>query len=134
MVEYLQSFGEHLLFKKNENEIIMGGYSIDEIAKTQLKIGGMKQEDDFGLSRFKDLAVPLGLYLEKDLNEIIGGSQPHNKNFIEGGTIPDDQFNKLFDMVAVLNARGGLSKKYSRKNKDIQSKKSTKNKTKKFDE
>ena len=130
MVEYLQSFGEHLLFKKNENEIIMGGYSINEIAKNQLKIGGMKQEDDFGLSRFKDLAVPLGLYVEKDLNEIIGGSQSHNKNFIEGGTIPDDQFNKLFDMVAVLNVRGGLSKNYSRKNKDVQSK----NKTKKFDE
>jgi hypothetical protein len=33
-----------------------------------------------------------------------------------------------------MNVRGGLSKKYSRKNKDVQSKKSTKNKTKKFDE
>ena len=134
MVEYLKSFGEHLLFKKNENEIIIGGFPIEEIVKTQLEkyeiLGGMKQDDDFGLSRFKDLAVPLGLYVEKDLNEIIGGSQSQNNNFIEGGTIPEDQFNKLFDLVSVMNVRGGLSKKYSRKNKDVQSK----NKTKKFDE
>lgn len=138
MVEYLKSFGEHLLFKKNEENIIISGFPIEEIVKTQLEkyeiLGGMKQDDDFGLSRFKDLAVPLGLYVEKDLNEIIGGSQSQNNNFIEGGTIPEDQFNKLFDMISVLNLRGGLSKKYSRKNKDVQSKKSTKNKTKKFDE
>ena len=138
MVEYLKSFGEHLLFKKNEENIIIGGFPIEEIVKTQLEkyeiLGGMKQDDDFGLSRFKDLAVPLGLYVEKDLNEIVGGSQSQNNNFIEGGVISDDQFNKLFDLVSVMNVRGGLSKKYSRKNKDVQSKKNTKNKTKKFDE
>jgi hypothetical protein len=138
MVEYLKSFGEHLQFKKNENDIIIGGFPIAEIAKNQLEkyelLGGTKQRDDFGLSRYKDLAVPLGLYVEKDLNEIVGGSQKQNNNFIQGGTIPEDHFNKLFDLVSVMNVRGGLSKKYSRKNKDVQSKKSTKNKTKKFDE
>ena len=138
MVEYSKSFGEHLLFKQNENDIIIGGFPIAEIAKSQLEkyelLGGTKQRDDFCLSRYKDLAVPLGLYVEKDLNEIVGGSQKQNNNFIQGGTIPEDHFNKLFDLVSVMNIRGGLSKKYSRKNKDVQSKKSTKNKTKKFDE
>lgn len=135
MIEYEKSFGEHLQFIKNENDIIMGGFPIEKLAKEQVEkyelLGGTKESSDFGVSRFKNLAVPIGVYVEKDLNDLIGGSQTQKNNIIEGGTIPQDHFDKLFDMVSVMNIRGGLSKKYSRKNKDVQSKKSTKNKTKK---
>ena len=138
MTEYLTSFGEHLQFKKNENDIIMGGFPIEKLIEEQLEkyelLGGTKEHGDFGVSRFKNLAVPIGLFVEKDLNDLVGGSHQQKNNLIEGGTISEDHFNKLFDLVAVMNVRGGMSKKYSRKKNDVQSKKSTKNKTKKFNE
>ena len=134
MVEYEKSFGQHLIFKKNENDIIMGGFPIEKLVKEQVEkyelLGGAKENGDFGVSRFKNLAVPIGVYVEKDLNDLIGGSQRQKNNIVESGTITEEHFDKLFDMVSIMNVRGGLSKKYSRKNKEVQSK----NKTKKFDE
>ena len=134
MVEYEKSFGEHLIFKKNENDIIMGGFPIEKLVKEQVEkyelLGGAKENGDFGVSRFKNLAVPIGVYVEKDLNDLIGGSQRQKNNIVESGTITEEHFDKLFDMVSIMNVRGGLSKKYSRKNKEVQSK----NKTKKIDE
>jgi len=131
MVEYLKSFGEHLEFKKNENDIIMGGFPIEKLIEEQLEkyklLGGTKEHGDFGVSQFKNLAVPIGLFVEKDLNDLNGGSQEQKNNLIEGGTISEDHFNKLFDMVSVMNVRGGMSKKYSRKNKI-----NINNKTKKY--
>jgi len=133
MTEYLTSFGEHLQFKKNENDIIMGGFPIEKLIEEQLEkyelLGGTKENGDFGVSQFKNLAVPIGLFVEKDLNDLVGGSHQQKNNLIEGGTISEDHFNKLFDMVSVMNVRGGVSKKYSRKNKT-----NVNNKTKKNEE
>jgi len=131
MTEYLTSFGENLQFKKNENDIIMGGFPIEKLIEEQLEkyelLGGTKEHGDFGVSRFKNLAVPIGLFVEKDLNDLVGGSHQQKNNLIEGGTISEDHFNKLFDLVSVMNVRGGMSKKYSRKNKTNVNNKAKKN-------
>jgi hypothetical protein len=132
MTEYLKSFGEHLQFKKNENDIIIGGIAIEKLVAEQLNkyelLGGTKENGDFGISQFENLAVPIGLFVEKDINDLMGGSHEQLTNLIESGTIQEEQFNKLFDLVSVSNFRGGLSsKKYSRKNKI-----NVNNKTKKY--
>lgn len=131
MAEYLKSFGEHLQFKKNENDIIMGGIAIEKLVAEQLNkyelLGGTKENGDFGILQFENLAVPIGLFVEKDINDLIGGSHEQLNNLIESGTIPEEQFNKLFDLVSVSNFRGGINKKYSRKNKT-----NVNNKTKKY--
>jgi len=135
MVEYLKTFGEHLIFEKNENGIIMGGYPIEKIVLEQIgkyeMLGGTKESENFGLSQFKNLAVPLGLYVEKDINDLVGGgSQSDLEKLEKTEVISEDHFNKLFDLVSVT--KGGLSKKYSRKNVTInKSKNNTKNKTRK---
>ena len=109
----------------------MGGFPIEKLIEEQLEkyelLGGTKENGDFGVSQFKNLAVPIGLFVEKDLNDLVGGSHQQNNNLTEGGTISEDHFNKLFDLVAVMNVRGGMSKKYSRKNKT-----NVNNKTKKY--
>lgn len=69
-----------------ENQIISGGYSINELLNTGEQSGG-------GTDIFKDLQIPLGLYYD---DVII-------KDFyktVKSKVIDDDLFDTLFDMVS----------------------------------
>jgi len=61
MTEYLTSFGEHLQFKKNENDIIMGGFPIEKLIEEQL--------EKYELDKMKNDLHKMKTWLEIRLNE-----------------------------------------------------------------
>ena len=86
---------DHIIFHKNENDEMKGGYSIEKLGEQDRTI------NDAGLARFKNLVVPLGLKVDnKDLSYLKGGSHNITK-VVDKNLVPDELFNKLFDMVSV---------------------------------
>jgi hypothetical protein len=116
-MEYAKSFGENVLFH-NTNDEMRGGYPIEEIIKSEIQkqemFGGSKNSEDFGLSRFTNLVVPLGLYVDNtDLLHLQQCSQKEMKQ-CEGNVLGEDMFDTFLNLVGVENRKGG-SKKYTKK-------------------
>lgn len=116
-MEYAKSFGENVLFNNTNNEM-RGGYPIEKIITTETQkqemLGGSKKSEDFGLSRFQNLVVPIGLYVDNtDVLHLQQGSQKET-NQCDGIVLGEDMFAKFLDLVTVKNIKGG-SKKYTKK-------------------
>ena len=129
-MEYAKSFGENVLFNNTNNEI-RGGYPIEQIIQSETQkqeiLGGSKKSEDFGLSRFQNLVVPLGLYVDNtDLLYLQQGSQKETKQS-DGTVLGEDMFDKFLSLVGVENRKGGF-KKYTKKNNVLHHS----NKTRKF--
>lgn len=118
-MEYAKSFGENILFHNTNNEM-RGGYPLEEIIKSETQkqemLGGSKKSEDFGLSRFTNLVVPIGLYVDNtDLFYLKQGSQKEMKE-CDGTVLGEDMFDRFLDLVGVEN-RKVSSKKYTKKHK-----------------
>lgn len=118
-MEYAKSFGENILFHNTNNEM-RGGYPLEEIIKSETQkqemLGGSKKSEDFGLSRFTNLVVPIGLYVDNtDLLYLKQGSQKEMKE-CDGTVLGEDMFDRFLDLVGVEN-RKVSSKKYTKKHK-----------------
>ena len=130
-MEYAKSFGENILFHNTNNEM-RGGYPLEEIIKSETQkqemLGGSKKSEDFGLSRFTNLVVPIGLYVDNtDLLYLQEGSQKETKE-CDGTVLGEDMFDRFLDLVGVENIKGGF-KKYTKKHKVLyHSNKTRKNK------
>ena len=130
-MEYAKSFGENILFHNTNNEM-RGGYPLEEIIKSETQkqemLGGSKKSEDFGLSRFTNLVVPIGLYVDNtDLLYLQEGSQKETKE-CHGTVLGEDMFDRFLDLVGVENIKGGF-KKYTKKHKVLyHSNKTRKNK------
>ena len=116
-MEYAKSFGENVMFHNTNNEM-RGGYPIEEIIKSETQkqemLGGSKKSEDFGLSRFTNLVVPIGLYVDNtDLLYLQEGSQKETKQ-CEGTVLGEDMFDRFLDLVGV-ETRKVSSKKYTKK-------------------
>jgi len=116
-MEYAKSFGENVLFHNTNNEM-RGGYPIEEIIKSETQkqemLGGSKNSEDFGLSRFTNLVVPVGLYVDNvDLLHLKQGS-PKEMDICNGSVLGEDMFDNFFSLVGVEN-RNVSSKKYTKK-------------------
>jgi hypothetical protein len=116
-MEYAKSFGENVLFHNTNNEM-RGGYPLEQIIKNethkQEMLGGSKKSEDFGLSRFTNLVVPVGLYVDNaDVLHLHQGSQKETKQ-IGGNVLGEDMFDTFFTLVGVENRKGGF-KKYTKK-------------------
>ncbi len=112
---------EDLVIYKENGVIMSGGYSVEStLLKNNIlnQTGGVKHDDDIN---FKDLAIPIGLlYVVQPCDkkeEII--MNEHN-------TIPDDIYDKLFEM-----AQDKKPKKKPRTYKMKPGKEQSKRKTKK---
>ena len=130
-MEYAKSFGENILFHNTNNEM-RGGYPLEQIIATETQkqemLGGSKKSEDFGLSRFTNLVVPIGLYVDNtDLLYLQEGSQKETKE-CDGNVLGEDMFDRFLDLVGVENKKGGF-KKYTKKHKVLyHSNKTRKNK------
>ena len=118
-MEYAKSFGENVLFNNINNEM-RGGYPIEEIIKNETQkqemLGGSKNTEDFWLSRFTNLVVPLGVYVDNvDLLHLKQGS-PLEMDQCIGNVLGEDMFDKFLSLVGVEN-RKVSSKKYTKKHK-----------------
>jgi hypothetical protein len=118
-MEYAKSFGENVLFHNINNEM-RGGYPIEQIIKSETQkqemLGGSKKSEDFGLSRFTNLVVPIGLYVDNtDLLYLQEGSQKETKQ-CDGTVLGEDMFDRFLNLVGVDNKKGG-SKNYTKKHK-----------------
>jgi len=116
-MEYAKSFGENVLFNNINNEM-RGGYPIEEIIKNETQkqemLGGSKNTEDFGLSRFTNLVVPIGLYVDhSDLLHLQQASHIETKQ-CDGSVLGEDMFDRFLSLVGVENRKGG-SKKYTKK-------------------
>jgi hypothetical protein len=116
-MEYAKSFGENVLFHNTNNEM-RGGYPIEQIIKNETQkqemLGGSKKSEDFGLSRFTNLVVPIGLYVDNtDLLHLQEGSQKETKQY-DGTILGEDMFDTFLNLVRVENKKGGF-KKYTKK-------------------
>ena len=116
-MEYAKSFGENVLFHNKNNEM-RGGYPIEEIIQSETQkqemLGGSKKSEDFGLSRFTNLVVPIGLYVDhSDLLHLQQASHIETKE-CDGNVLGEDMFDKFLSLVGVEN-RKGVSKKYTKK-------------------
>jgi len=121
-MEYAKSFGDNILFHNTNNEM-RGGYPIEKIIQSetlkQEMLGGSKKSEDFGLSRFTNLVVPIGLYVDNtDLLYLQQGSQKETKQ-CEGTVLGEDMFDRFLNLVGVDNKKGG-SKKYTKKHNVLQ--------------
>uniref|UniRef100_A0A6C0HBG9 Uncharacterized protein n=1 Tax=viral metagenome TaxID=1070528 RepID=A0A6C0HBG9_9ZZZZ len=128
-MEYAKSFGENVLFNNTNNEM-RGGYPIEEIIQSETQkremLGGSKKSEEFGLSRFQNLVVPIGLYLDNtDILHLQQGSQKET-NQSDGIVLGEDIFDKFLDLVSVKHRKGG-SNKYTKKRNVLY----TRNKTRK---
>jgi hypothetical protein len=128
-MEYAKSFGENVLFNNTNNEM-RGGYPIEQIITTETQkqemLGGSKKSEDFGLSRFQNLVVPIGLYVDNtDVLHLQEGSQKETKQS-DGTVLGEDMFDRFFDLVSVKNINL-YSKKYTKKHNVLY----TRNKTRK---
>ena len=118
-MEYAKSFGENVMFHNTNNEM-RGGYPIEEIIKSETQkqemLGGSKKSEDFGLSRFTNLVVPVGLYVDNtDLLYLQEGSQKETKQS-DGSVLGEDMFDKFLSLVGVENRKGSF-KNYTKKHK-----------------
>jgi hypothetical protein len=116
-MEYAKSFGENVMFHNTNNEM-RGGYPIEEIIKSETQkqemLGGSKKSEDFGLSRFTNLVVPIGLYVDNtDLLYLQEGSQKETKQ-CDGTVLGEDMFDRFLNLVGVDNKKGGF-KIYTKK-------------------
>jgi hypothetical protein len=130
-MEYAKSFGENVLFNNTNNEM-RGGYPIEKIIQSetlkQEMLGGSKKSEEFGLSRFQNLVVPIGLYLDNtDILHLQQSSQKET-NQSDGIVLGEDIFDKFLDLVTVKNRKGGYNKYTKKRNVLFTRNKTRKNK------
>jgi len=88
------------VYKENSSGLLVGGYPLTKMV-------------DDGMARFKDLVVPLGLFKAANVSKpLMGGSNLVAKESV-GEYIGGDEFEHLYDMIAIGSGRGGKSKKSS---------------------
>ena len=103
---------QNYIFKTQDDGSVIGGLPIKHVIQKLIK-------EDIGLSRFENLVIPTGLVLNSQNSQIFGGSSLIPKEYIQEGGM-DENFDKLFDIIATTsNIRGGKTKKNREKHHNI---------------
>jgi hypothetical protein len=115
MFEIIPSAMEQCIFNDTANGFKRGGYPLSEFIQGEHKmIGGSKHDNDVGISRFDNLAIPVGLlsYSNKNREQLMqtGGSR-NNKKEVVGDVINEDIFNKLFFNMASIKSSNSKTRK-----------------------
>ena len=111
MFEIIPSSMEQYIFNNTVNGINRGGYPLTEFIQSEHKmIGGSKHDNDIGVSRFDNLAIPVGLLSYSNKNTQTGGSRNIKKEVV-GDVINEDIFNKLFFNIASIKSSNSKTRK-----------------------
>jgi hypothetical protein len=110
------------------NEFLnVGGYPMVEILQKEINkqnsLGGNMNKSELGVSKFNDLIIPAGLLLFS--NEYyskggeVGGSK-HKTQIKEkiNGTVDNELFNKVFDLITKCPGKSGTKKKHTKHTKN----------------
>lgn len=116
---------DELIFYKENDQIKSGGYSVkstllnNNISPMTTILGGGEKQTD----AFETLAVPAGLFF---INQKVSKNQNQKQNWESHKVIPDDLYEKLFDLIKFDNKNNKKQRKTKKQLSIMKNKKTRK--------